>query len=240
MEHNRKNLIISADDFGISPKADRNILELIRRGKLDWVEIMMSKNIKTKDVETLLRSGIKLDIHLHLIEEKIDRWQKGKEARVIDSGIIKRVIAFFFNIFLGKGAPKKAAIEWEKQIRDFIALFGKSPDGISSHEHIHFFTPYFKKVLVLAEKYHIPYIRLGKESLEKEPCLVASILDWFKNKNLPLFKNSGLASSDILISYDWIENDFENFIKKIPAEKNTELVFHPELDGDFSQLESLH
>jgi len=238
MEHNRKNLSISADDFGISPKADQNILELIRQNKLDRVEIMMSKNIKTKDVKILLESGIKLDIHLHLIEKKIDRWQEGKEARVIDSGIIKRVLLFFLNIFLGEGAPKKAAAQWEKQIREFILLFGKNPDGVSSHEHIHYFTPYFKRVLVLAEKYHIPYIRLGKESLEKEPCFVAFILNWFKNKNLTLFENSGLASSDYLISYDWIENNFENFIKKIPEEKNTELVFHPELDGDFSQLES--
>lgn len=234
-----KNIIVSADDFGISPVADRNILELVREKKLDRVEIMISKNIKEEDVKTLLQSGVKLDIHLHLIEEKIDRWQTGKELRTIDSGIIKRVSLFFLSLFLGKGAPQKVAAEWERQVREFITLFGKSPDGISSHEHIHYFTPYFKAVLQLAKKYHIPYVRLGKETLEKNPSFVASILNWFKNKNYALFENSGLLTSQYLISYDWVSCDFDNFLRKIPKEKKTELVFHPELDTDFCWLKSL-
>ena len=236
MENNKKNLMIAADDFGISPVADKNILELVRQGKLDRVEIMMSKNIKPEDVETLLRSGIKLDIHLHLIEKKIDRWQNETELHVIYGGIIGRSVPFFWNLIFGDSSPRKATGTWEKQIRDFIALFGKKPDGISSHEHIHYFPPYFRKVLTLAKRYQISYLRLGKNSLKKEPSTVASIINYLKKKDIAAFSASGLETSDLMISYDWIADDFENFLKKLPPDKKTELVFHPEIESEKERL----
>ena len=62
------NLIISADDFGVSEKANRAILELARDKKIDRTSVMMGGKISKDEVKDLLESGVKIDIHLHLLE----------------------------------------------------------------------------------------------------------------------------------------------------------------------------
>jgi predicted glycoside hydrolase/deacetylase ChbG (UPF0249 family) len=57
----RKNLIISADDFGISRLADVNILRLAEEGKVDRVAVMMSPNLSDREVERLKNSNVKID-----------------------------------------------------------------------------------------------------------------------------------------------------------------------------------
>ena len=50
---NRKNLIISADDFGKSELANKNILSLAEAGKLDRISVMIEGDSMKKDVEKI-------------------------------------------------------------------------------------------------------------------------------------------------------------------------------------------
>jgi predicted glycoside hydrolase/deacetylase ChbG (UPF0249 family) len=231
---NGKTITVSADDFGISHLANEKILELIRRNKIDRVEIMVSKNLKPEQIRELLDSGIKLDIHLHLAKEKLDWWQNN--PRVIDSGVVKRVLSFLYNYFFGKGVPKKVGQEWERQIIDFQKIFGRIPDGVSSHEHIHFFSPYFKVLLKLCDKYKISYIRLGKLPFRISSSKVSIILNWLKERNQAKFKKYQIGTSDLMVSFDWVA-DFDGFLDNLPDNKVTEVVFHPELKSDFDFLD---
>jgi predicted glycoside hydrolase/deacetylase ChbG (UPF0249 family) len=235
MEESNKNIIISADDFGISQLANENILKLVRGNKLDRVEIMMSNNLKPEHISALLASGVKLDIHLHLAKDKLDYWQNNK--RVIEKGALKRIFLFLWNFFFGKNRPKRVTEEWEKQIKMFKNTFGKNPDGFSSHEHIHFFPPYFKIITELSEKYNAGYIRLGKEPL-LENNKVCAILNWLRKANRGIFKKYRLNSSDLMASFDWT-NDWDLLLKNLPDHKTTEIIFHPELEKEFKVLEKL-
>ncbi|HLN18926.1 MAG TPA: ChbG/HpnK family deacetylase [Patescibacteria group bacterium] len=232
MNGKRKNLIISADDFGISKLADVNILRLVEKGKVDRVAVMMSPNLSEAEIERLKKSGVKIDIHLHLIREDSDYWLGN---RLLKEGAAKRMIFFVFNYFTGRAGSEKIALKWAIQIEEFKEVFGRNPDGIGSHEYIHFFPPYFRAVLKLAEKYEIPYVRLGNK---KYLCdnRVANVLNNLRKRNILSFGKSRVETSRYMISLDWAK-DINNCWRLIPREGMTELVCHPEREEEFDFLD---
>ncbi|HRY82866.1 MAG TPA: ChbG/HpnK family deacetylase [Candidatus Moranbacteria bacterium] len=237
------NLIISADDFGVSEKANRNILELAREKKIDRASVMMGGKISKKEAEELLESGVKIDIHLHLLEKEFFENRK-KEA---EKGIFKRTAVFLADFLIGAHSKAKVKIIWRKQIEDFHSLFGKYPDGINSHEHIHFFPPFFKAALKIKKEYGISYMRLGKLRYFQKFGKAAFILNKLRmmnfRRNLIFFTPLGIArsypfelnTSDFLVSFDWVENE-EEFFENILENTQAELVFHPERDNEYEFL----
>lgn len=236
LEKNGKKIIVSADDFGISQKASEAVLTLAEKKILDRVEVMMSKNITLEQASKLLQSGAKMDIHLHLVKEKLDFWQNN--PRKIETGALKRGIIFLYNVLFGKNQPKKAEKEWEKQIEDFKEVFGRYPDGLSSHEHIHFFPFYFRVAGRLCRKFNISYVRFGKKNFNGEKSQIGFIINIIKAMDRNTFKNFSLQSSDIMVSFDWIKN-FNSFMEKIIPGDETEVVFHPEKENEFEFIEKL-
>jgi len=225
---NRKNLIISADDFGISPLANENILALAETGKLDRVAVMPYGSFATGEIEKLLASGVKLDLHL-------DCEQEIQKERKLKSGVITRSILFFIKYFFGKISAPVMELEWEKQLEKFYQLFGRYPDGLNSHQHIHFLPAYFKVMLRMAQKNNIRFVRFGKKGLIKSASKVYQILKWLRKKDANLFIASSLDSSDYVISLDWIKN-MDKFLQHLPT-GTTEVVCHPERAEEFKLMQ---
>jgi len=223
----RKNIIVSADDFGLRIEANERILRLVRLGKIDRVAVMADGRFTTVEIEELLGLGVKLDIHLD-IETHKSAEQEMKES------VAKRVFLFLAKYFSGKMASGKIMLEWKRQTEKFIQIFGRKPDGINSHEHLHFFPPYFTIALGLADEFNIGYIRLGKKGILSKNNLVARIMSFFGKKNRKRLEVSGLVSSDYLMSFDWIKE--EKFFQNLPAGK-IEIIFHPERKEEFEAME---
>lgn len=223
-KYSREKLIISTDDFGKSRMANENILALVLAGQIDRVSVLMDGEIKNSEVEKLLSSGVKIDIHLNL--QKIN--DHSNESR----NVFKR-IAIFLAYYLLK-TNSVVGKEWEQQVKKFISLFGRKPDGLNSHQYIHFFPPYFKLVLELGKKYDIPYLRFGKNGISENVNSISRILKGLWIINAAQFKKFSFASSEYLASYDWAK-DFSEFLKKLPAGK-TELIFHPERKEEFEAI----
>jgi len=241
-ENKRKNLIISADDFGISPEANQKILKLIRAGKIDRVSIMVNENISPNEILELKNSEVLLDIHLELIEIKTKK-------RKLKDGIIKRSANFLFKYLFGKISAPAIELSWEKQIQKFKEIFAKFPDGINSHQHIHFLPAYFKIILKMSQKFQIPYLRFGKYGLIKGKNNVFHILNFLHKKNSRV--SDAFDSSDFLVSLDWIYpvkyspwrvvrnygqfnrvKNIENFLENLPRGE-TEIICHPEREEEF-------
>jgi chitin disaccharide deacetylase len=218
----RENLIISADDFGISPEANRNILKLVRAGKINRVSIMANEKISPEEVRELRNSKVMLDIHLELAEIN-------SSERKLKEGVFKRSANFFFNYLSGKISASIIEISWEKQIQKFKEAFAKFPDGLNSHQHIHFFPAYFKIILKLSQKFGIPYFRFGNYGLYKTNNSVYCILNQLHKKDSQMAVT--LNSSDFLVSLDWIK-DIESFLDNLPQGK-TEIICHPEREEEF-------
>lgn len=222
-----KNMIFTADDFGISQKADERILKLAEAGVLDRVAVMTRGAATASSLERLAKSGVKIDLHAE-IRDDID------PNRTLKAGAAGRILIFVKNFLFGENRVSRVAERWDAQIRDFQSIFGRYPDGLNSHEHTHFFPPYFRALLSLAKKYDIPFVRFGKKSFPGNTS-VSRILNMLRVADRQEFSRSGLASSDIMISFDWI-GSLEP-LEKYPESTTIEILFHPERDEEMEFLE---
>ena len=219
-EKYRKKIIISADDFGKSELANKNILKLAQSGKLDRVSVISDGNFGKEELKILANTGIKLDVHLILRNRLEDR-------KRIKEGFFRRCFIFFESYLFGLlGGRKEVEKDWDGQIRQFIDIIEKAPDGINSHRYDHFFPVYFSVALKLAKKHGIGRIRFGKILAAGKNRLVSGILRSFWGRDRKKFINSGLESYDYCINLDWIKEP-QKFLESLPDGK-TELVVHPE------------
>jgi predicted glycoside hydrolase/deacetylase ChbG (UPF0249 family) len=225
----RNTIRVAVDDFGISEKANHHIITLVKAGVIDRVAVMTEGTLSKSDVQTLLHSGVALDIHLEI-------HNPFRSRRKLKDGILNRLSAFFLGYCSGKTSVAAVAKQWDAQIRQFQNLFGRSPDGLNSHEHTHFFPPYFKLLLRLAQQHNISYVRIGTESVP-ESAPVSRILNWLRRRNQKSLRESERTTSDLLVSFDWLTENRD--ILAYPQEKNIELIFHPERDEEMKLLEKL-
>jgi len=226
-ENIRKKIIATADDFGISELANRNILKLAESGKIDRVAIMTNGILPQEEINKLLHSGMKLDIHLN-ITEKFSQPRKFKE------GIIKRSALFLARYIGGQISASIVEKEWEEQINKFKEIVGRHPDGINSHQHIHYYPSYFKASAALAKKYSIPFVRCGKKGFLGKMNGVKQILAVFRKTDTRYLAKDGIESSDYLVSFDWIK-DFPKFLNELPI-GTVEITFHPEREDEFEAI----
>jgi len=223
----RNRIVVTADDFGLNQKTNQDILYLVSLGKIDRVAVMVYGKMTSEEIQQLAKSRVKLDIHLDVLHEIENDKRK-------QSGEIQRGLDFLFKLLLGKLTSKKVSTDWENQIELFIKIFGKNPDGINSHEHVHLFPPFFKIALNLLDKYLIPYIRFGDSVFMLHHKIVAYALHILRKINLKACLKHSCVSSGSLVSLDWIEN-FDVFFEKLP-EGTTEIVCHPEIAEDFEKI----
>lgn len=222
----RQRLIINADDFGISPRANRNTRFLVSMGKIDRISAMARGKFSKGDLDEILRSGVKLDIHFDILHEFHDKRKKRKSA-------LLRTLEFLAKLMTGKLSRKKVEEEWRIQMEKFKETFGRYPDGINSHEHVHFFPPFFKIALKLQEEYSIPYIRFGDSAfLHHKP--IAYILHILRFFNLNAYVKADPISSTSFVSLDWID-DLDKFLDNLP-EGTIEIACHPEIAEDFVKV----
>ncbi|MDD5489879.1 MAG: ChbG/HpnK family deacetylase, partial [Candidatus Moranbacteria bacterium] len=90
----RNGIILTADDFGKSETANRNILLLARAGKIDRISIMADGNFSEEEIENLLSTGVELDIHFELI------WQK-RRRNILRDNTFRQGIVFLVNYLWG-------------------------------------------------------------------------------------------------------------------------------------------
>lgn len=225
---NRANMLISADDFGLNKRANHNILYLISLGKIDRVAVMMRGEISAQEALELINSGVKMDIHLDLTSRE-NKQTKG-------TNLFIRIFIFLKNYFRGTYNDKIVMENWENQIAEFKKLFGKYPDGINSHEHIHFFPPLFKLLPKIQQKYPIPFLRFGSEGILTEKNKTGLILSILHKANNNIFKNSSFVSSNHLVSLDWIKN-LDLFLTTLET-GTTEIVCHPHRAEEFVMLKN--
>ncbi len=226
-ESNRGRIIVTADDFGLNAKSNRNILYLLSLGKINRVAVMVHGKMSKEEIDELTKSRVKLDIHLDILHE----FDESKKKR---TGAISRGFDFCLKIAARKLTTKRVTADWENQIKLFKNIFGKNPDGINSHEHVHLFPPFFKVALNLREKYTIPYIRFGNSISMPHHNMISYILHLLRRMDMTACTENNCVSSGSLVSIDWVK-DVDNFLVKIP-EGTTEVVCHPELDEDFVKI----
>jgi predicted glycoside hydrolase/deacetylase ChbG (UPF0249 family) len=226
----RKKIIVTADDYGIRDSAEY-ILQLVQQGKLDRVSVLVNY-VSEDEAKALLETGVKIDLHLELIK-LVRSGEKLKESAAT------RGINFVARYVLGFVTSEKVEEEWRFQIERFRDVFGRLPDGLNSHEHLHYFPRFFPIFMKLAREYGISYIRFGRRSIRPDfyRSIVAKILSIFWRMNKKRYQSGDPYTPNLFVSYDWLDDSSEISGLLQDGEDHVEIAFHPERKDEYVVVE---
>jgi predicted glycoside hydrolase/deacetylase ChbG (UPF0249 family) len=151
--HAQRRIWLCADDYGISLAVNAGIRELIARGRLNAVSVMTAAahldSIEAVALDELNfgRKRAALGLHVTLtapfapLSEGFAPLLNGQFLPL--NKMMRAAIARRLN-------GEKLAHEVAAQIRAFVALFGRPPDFIDGHQHIHLFPQLRDAVLKVA------------------------------------------------------------------------------------------
>ena len=236
------DLIINADDFGISKQRDEGILKLLEDEQIFSISVIVNNEYegsKEKLKLCLKKSNkvISVGLHLNLTEGK----------PLIETQ--NRFIRPFFenNKMLGKPTFHNLILE-EKldlsiikeeiilQITKFINDFNFIPSHVDGHQHVHILPPIAMILSELMEAFSILKTRIPLETLNSEN----SKKEFYKmiviqaNKSVEIYKQNGIFFSQCFIGINFMSDLFiaEDICKELINFKNKEiklieLMCHP-------------
>lgn len=162
-----KKLIINADDFGIHDVVNEAVYEAYKHGILTSTSLMASGPSFEEAVRLAKEMPhIGIGIHLTLVgslptvlpPDRIPSltWQDGMFCHDY-MDLLKRDM-------LGKVSLQEVYDEWDAQIKKIMST-GLPVTHIDGHQHLHMWNHFFPITLRLAEKYHIPCMRVPDENM---------------------------------------------------------------------------
>jgi hopanoid biosynthesis associated protein HpnK len=165
-----KQLIVNADDFGLTAGVNRGILQAFQDGIVTSASLLVTGHAFDEAV-ALARQNPKLDVGLHLalVEERAVLGRDALPTLVDETGRFPRTSAEFIR----RAVLRR--ISWqevEREIAAQIALFQKTGLGLShlnSHQHLHMFPPVFQIVSRLARGMDNVWIRNSTGPWRKSP-----------------------------------------------------------------------
>ena len=121
----RKGIVICADDFGMSAGIDAGILQLASAGRLSAVSCLTQGSTWKHQTRSLAALPVDIGLHLNFTES----FASGQFFLPLP-----RLIAACY----GRRLPAEAiAAEINAQLDAFEAGFGRPPDYIDGHQHVH-------------------------------------------------------------------------------------------------------
>jgi predicted glycoside hydrolase/deacetylase ChbG (UPF0249 family) len=148
-----RRIWLCADDYGIAPGVDRGIRELIARGRLNATSAMVvAPSFSTDAARALLDAG-RAAIGLHVT-------LTAPFKPLTDFTILRGGRFLTLTNVLGMAMVRRldrTALEREisAQLRAFADAFGRPPDFVDGHQHVHIF-PQIRDAFVRAVAAHAP------------------------------------------------------------------------------------
>ena len=152
-------LYFHADDYGMTAHGDALIRDCQTHGCLNSVSIVPNGSLE-EAVAALRPSGLKLAVHLNLVEGKA-------LSPAAEIPLLVRPDGSFCNSFIGllhlSLTPRRRAFaaqlyrELERQLLAYAALFpAGTPLRIDSHQHTHMIPLVFRTLLHILADHHLP------------------------------------------------------------------------------------
>lgn len=152
----KRRLIVNADDFNLTPGVTRGILLAHDRGIVTSTTILINLPLELALVrETSKRKRLGMGLHLNItLGRPVSPPQKirsllgpeGNFQRPLDYGKKKPVLS-------------EAVREYEAQILLFEKYFGKPPDHLDTHHHLHDDPLFFRALSYAARRWKLPIRR---------------------------------------------------------------------------------
>lgn len=165
-----KQLIVNADDFGLTSGVNRGILRAFQEGIVTSASLLVTGSAFEEAV-ALARQNSELDVGLHLtlVEEQAVLGRDVLPTIVDETGRFPRTSGEFFRrAFLGR-------INWAEVEREIVAQItrfqetGLRLSHLNSHQHLHMFPPVFQIVRRLTRRMDNVWIRNPAGPWRKSP-----------------------------------------------------------------------
>jgi chitin disaccharide deacetylase len=164
-----KQLIVNADDFGISAGVNRGIIEAHQRAIVTSTTVMINMPDAADGIRLAREQAPNLGLGLHInfsFGVPVSPADK-VPSLVLPSGTFCSTFGQIISM-AGQFTAEDVQTEIRAQMERFIQLVGRPPDHLDSHHNITYFHPAaFEMMLMFADEYHIP-LRNGERPLAGE------------------------------------------------------------------------
>ena len=161
-----RKLLVVADDFGIGPGTSTGILDLAQKGVLTSTVLLVNSPYAEAGVAAWHADGRPMEMgwHPNLTLDKPMLPPGEVPSLVGPDGGFWPLGVFLKRVILGRIKTHEVEREWRAQYERFIALVGRPPTIINSHQHVALF-PTLGIVLlnILKDQRPRPYVRRVRE-----------------------------------------------------------------------------
>jgi predicted glycoside hydrolase/deacetylase ChbG (UPF0249 family) len=191
-------LIVTADDFGLSPGVDQGILESFRNGIVNSTALLVNFPDVANSV-TLLRSepGLEVGIHFNLTAGPPVLPPERVPSLVGADGTFHDFSTFFARAALSRISWDEVRLEWQAQFERGLDL-GCRFTFLTSHQHVHMLSEGTRVCAKLATQFGVGAVRLSNFRLSEmlwPPRPKALALTPFVPAARAVFQRSGASSN---------------------------------------------
>ena len=247
---NKKFLIVSADDFGLTKGVNQAIINSFKHGILTSTSLLVN-GFAIDDAIKLLQSNKGLDVGIHLtVTQGFPLLKSNLISSIISNGNLfyPNYKKLFLKMLLKKVNIKDIEREFRKQL-DFAFNTGLNISHIDTHQHIHPHPSILNLIIKLAIEYNIKAVRLpflnplsslklifNKKIINNLTKILVYPLKFYTVKKLSQYK---ITFPDSLIGYYFTgQLNEKNLLISLENIKTTfsELICHPSIHQEHLSL----
>jgi chitin disaccharide deacetylase len=150
-----RRIWLCADDYGISPAVDMAIRDLVVRGRLNATSVLVAApschRSEAVALDVLNSAAPRVAIGLHVALTAPFR-PLSRGFTPLKAGAFMPLAATLRHALFRRFHDAALAAEIASQVQDFIELFGRAPDFIDGHQHVHLLPQIRDAVLSVAGK----------------------------------------------------------------------------------------
>lgn len=162
-----RQLLVTADDFGIGPETSRGILDLAAQGVVTSTVLLVTSPHAESSVRTWKALGCPVELGWHpCLTLDAPVLPAGRVPTLVDAdGRFRPLGAFLKNLLRGRVSVAEVEAELQAQYDRFREMVGQAPMNVNAHHHVHVFRPVGDALArILAQQSRRPFVRRVVES----------------------------------------------------------------------------
>jgi len=246
-----RHIWLCADDYGISPAVNTAIRDLIMRGRLNATSVMVlppsssrSEAVSLSILNTVAKRAA-IGLHVTLTAPFAP---SSPNFQPLAGGVFLPLKKLLKRAMRRKLDARSLANEVTAQFKSFHSLFGRAPDFVDGHQHVHLF-PQIRDAVLAAAKQHAPqaWVRQCGSALpffkrvrDPKGFLLDCLSREFRRRAavLGIRTNPGFAGTYDFKSSEPFAERFPRFLDKLPD--GGLIMCHPGfVDAELERLDPL-
>lgn len=177
-----RNIIINADDFGLSKEVNLAIIKLLKANKIQRTTLMVNMPYALDAYEMAKEFGLLDKVGLHInLTDGVPLSKSIKSTRFCQNGILNhQEVERGTRIYIRRSEAFAVRAEVKAQFERFKELFGYYPKHVDSHRHIHNYLPFLFIIIKLSRTLGVESMRIPINLYDKKEASFAKIqYKWF-------------------------------------------------------------